>query len=130
MSVGVDALQPTMSERHAWTIDAANFTNVLSIYGGHFGDLLFHTVGFPAQLTAVVETQFQAKSAEPSRSGTSGDAWLGISPTHAESDGAGGQLRYLVQRHRDRSLHSSASLRSTRSNRNEGCALTRVQVQI
>jgi predicted dehydrogenase len=58
MSVGVDAFQPRMSERHRWTIDAANFTNVLSIYGGHFGDLLFHTVGFPAQLTAVVENQF------------------------------------------------------------------------
>ena len=38
MSVGVDAFQPRMSERHAWTIDTANFTNVLSIYGGHFGD--------------------------------------------------------------------------------------------
>jgi predicted dehydrogenase len=56
MSVGVDAFQPRISERHRWTIDPANFTNVLSIYGGHFGDLLFHTVGFPAQLTAVVET--------------------------------------------------------------------------
>ena len=58
MSVGVDAFPPTMSERHTWTIDAANFTHVLSIYGGHFGDLLFHTVGFPVQLTAVTETQF------------------------------------------------------------------------
>ena len=58
MSVGVDAFQPSMSERHTWTIDTSNFTNVLSIYGGHFGDLLFHTVGFPAQLTAVVENQF------------------------------------------------------------------------
>ena len=58
MSVGVDAFAPTMSERHTWTIDAANFTHVLSIYGGHFGDLLFHTVGFPVQLTAVTETQF------------------------------------------------------------------------
>jgi predicted dehydrogenase len=52
MSVGVDAFPPAMSERRTWTIDAANFTNVLSIYGGHFGDLLFHTVGFPLQLTA------------------------------------------------------------------------------
>jgi predicted dehydrogenase len=57
MSVGVDAFQPRMSERHTWTIDPANFTNVLSIYGGHFGDLLFHTVGFPAQLTAVLGNQ-------------------------------------------------------------------------
>jgi predicted dehydrogenase len=64
MSVGVDAFQPRMSERHTWTIDAANFTHVVSIYGGHFGDLLFHIVGFPAQLTAVVENQFPSVTIE------------------------------------------------------------------
>lgn len=64
MSVGVDAFAPKMSERHRWTIDAANFTNVLSIYGGHFGDLLFHTVGFPGQLTAVAENQFPSAKIE------------------------------------------------------------------
>ena len=64
MSVGVDAFPPTMSQRHAWTFDAANFTNVLSIYGGHFGDLLFHTVGFPARLTAVIENQFPTVTLE------------------------------------------------------------------
>jgi len=58
MSVGVDAFPPTMPQRYAWTFDPANFTNVLSIYVGHFGDLLFHTVGFPDKLTAVTETQF------------------------------------------------------------------------
>ena len=30
----------------------------LSIYAGHFGDLLFHAVGFPDKLTAITETQF------------------------------------------------------------------------
>lgn len=64
MSVGVDAFRPRMSERHMWTIDAANITHVLSIYGGHFGDLLFHTVGFPARLTAVVENQFPTVTIE------------------------------------------------------------------
>ena len=64
MSAGVDAFAPRMSERHRWSIDAANFTHVLSIYGGHFGDLLFHTVGFPAQLTAVVENQFPSVTIE------------------------------------------------------------------
>jgi predicted dehydrogenase len=64
MSVGVDAFQPRMSERHRWTLDAANFTHVLSIYGGHVGDLLFHIVGFPAQLTAVVENQFPSVTIE------------------------------------------------------------------
>jgi predicted dehydrogenase len=64
MSVGVDAFPARMSERHAWTIDTANFTHVLSIYGGHFGDLLFHTVGFPAQLTVVVKNQFPSVTIE------------------------------------------------------------------
>ena len=58
MTVNVDAFQPTMPERYAWTITPSNFTHVLSIYGAHFGDMLFHTVGFPKKLNAVVENQF------------------------------------------------------------------------
>jgi len=60
MSVGVDAFPPVMPERYAWTIDEANFTNVLSIYGGHFFDLLFHLVGPPAAFTAIAQNQFLA----------------------------------------------------------------------
>ena len=41
MSVGVDAFAPSIPDRYRWTIDEANFTNVLSIYAGHFFDLLF-----------------------------------------------------------------------------------------
>jgi predicted dehydrogenase len=58
MTVNVDAFQPTMPGRYAWTIDASNFTNVLSIYAAHFGDMLFHTIGLPNKLTAVLENQF------------------------------------------------------------------------
>lgn len=58
MSVGVDAFGPEMPERAAWTFDAANFTDVLSIYGGHFADVLFHVVGRPTALAAVTQTQF------------------------------------------------------------------------
>lgn len=58
MSAGADAFPTALPERYAWTFDPANFTDVLSIYGGHFGDLLFHAVGFPEKLTAVAETQF------------------------------------------------------------------------
>jgi predicted dehydrogenase len=47
-----------MSEKHAWAFPPSNFSNVLSIYGGHFMDLLFQSVGFPKKLTAVMETQF------------------------------------------------------------------------
>lgn len=58
MSVGVDAFGEIMPEFAKWAVDTANFTHLLSIYGGHFHDMLFHGVGFPQKLTAVSETQF------------------------------------------------------------------------
>ncbi|MEH1929306.1 MAG: Gfo/Idh/MocA family oxidoreductase [Nostoc sp.] len=58
MTVSVDAFVPTISGKHAWAIPAANFSHVLSIYGGHFMDVLFRSVGFPKKLTAVVENHF------------------------------------------------------------------------
>lgn len=41
-----------------WTVDPANFSHILSIYGGHFFDMLFRAVGFPAEINALVRTQF------------------------------------------------------------------------
>jgi len=64
MSVGADAFQPTMSDRHAWTIDAANFTHVLSIGGGTSGTCSSTPSAFPAQLTAVVDNQFPTVTIE------------------------------------------------------------------
>lgn len=64
MSVGVDAFAPSMPDRYRWTIDEANFTNLLAVYGGHFFDLLFHFVGQPAKYTAVAENQFPATTIE------------------------------------------------------------------
>ncbi|WP_041474045.1 Gfo/Idh/MocA family protein [Erwinia pyrifoliae] len=58
MSVGIDAFGEVMPEFARWALDAANFTELLSIYGGHFHDMLFHGVGFPQKLTAVVKNQF------------------------------------------------------------------------
>ncbi|WP_030605605.1 Gfo/Idh/MocA family protein [Streptomyces fulvoviolaceus] len=58
ISVGVDAFPPVMPEKVAWTFDVDAFTHVLSIYGGHFLDVLFQIVGPPKDLTAIVETQF------------------------------------------------------------------------
>ena len=58
MTVSSDAFMPEMSQRHSWAFDARSFSNVLSIYAAHFGDMLFRSVGFPKQLAAVVETQF------------------------------------------------------------------------
>lgn len=58
MTVSVDAFENPMSQAHSSSFDIANFGNTLSIYGGHFQDLLFHAVGFPKQLTAIVRNQF------------------------------------------------------------------------
>ncbi|MBN3958053.1 Gfo/Idh/MocA family oxidoreductase [Nostoc sp. NMS8] len=58
MTVSVDAFMPTMPGRYEWAFHASNFSHVLSIYGGHFMDMLFQSVGFPKKLTAVVENQF------------------------------------------------------------------------
>jgi predicted dehydrogenase len=58
MTVSADAFRPTMPGRYEWAFHASNFSHVLSIYGGHFMDVLFQSVGFPKKLTAVVETQF------------------------------------------------------------------------
>jgi predicted dehydrogenase len=58
MTVSVDAFENPMSQAHSWSFDIANFANTLSIYGGHFQDLLFNAVGFPRQMTAIVHSQF------------------------------------------------------------------------
>jgi predicted dehydrogenase len=53
MSVGVDAFGAEMPEGHSWVLDPGNFVHLLPVYLGHFGDLLFRTVGAPETLTAV-----------------------------------------------------------------------------
>jgi predicted dehydrogenase len=58
MSVGVDAFGPVMPEAVKWVLEDKNFTHLLPIYGGHFHDVLFRTVGFPEQLSAVTRVQF------------------------------------------------------------------------
>jgi predicted dehydrogenase len=58
LTVSVDAFPATMPGRYDWAFHAANFSHVLSVYAAHFGDVLFHAVGFPKKLTAVTETQF------------------------------------------------------------------------
>lgn len=58
MSVGVDAFGEVMPEFARWAVDVGNFTELLSIYGGHFHDMLFKGVGFPQQLAAVIKNQF------------------------------------------------------------------------
>jgi predicted dehydrogenase len=56
--VGTEAFVPTRSERHAWTFDVANFSNILSIYVGHHLDTLLQIVGPPTKLTGVTQNHF------------------------------------------------------------------------
>jgi predicted dehydrogenase len=58
MHVSMAGFGPERSASLDWTIPAKNFSHMLSIYGGHFMDMLFHAVGQPTTITALVRTQF------------------------------------------------------------------------
>jgi predicted dehydrogenase len=58
MHVSMENFGPTRVPGLEWTIDKRNFSHVLSIYGGHFMDMLFYAVGEPTTLSSIVETQF------------------------------------------------------------------------
>jgi len=58
MHVSMGSFGPTRSASLDWTLPAKNFSHVLSIYGGHFMDMLFHALGKPMTMTAIVATQF------------------------------------------------------------------------
>lgn len=58
MHVSMGSFGPTRSPSLEWTVPAGNFSHILSIYGGHFMDMLFRAVGMPQTLSAIVATQF------------------------------------------------------------------------
>ena len=58
MHVSMASFGPTRSASLEWTVDKRNFSHVLSIYGGHFMDMLFHVVGEPSTVSSIVATQF------------------------------------------------------------------------
>jgi predicted dehydrogenase len=58
MHVSMEYFGPTRSPALEWTVSAKNFSHVLSIYGGHFMDMLFHAVGRPKTISTIVRTQF------------------------------------------------------------------------
>ena len=68
MHVSVPSFGPVRSPGLSWTLDANNFSHVLSIYGGQFMHMLFAAVGQPLRLNAFVRTQFP----ELTLSGTNG----------------------------------------------------------
>jgi predicted dehydrogenase len=73
MSVGVDAFGAELPESVSWVLDPANFVHLLPVYLGHFGDLLFATVGPPATLTALTSNHIPevtiTETGEKARSG-------------------------------------------------------------
>ena len=58
MHVSMASFGPARSASLEWTLSPDNFSHVLSIYGGHFMDMLFHAVGKPEMLFGIVATQF------------------------------------------------------------------------
>jgi predicted dehydrogenase len=59
LHVSMDYFGPTRPPGLAWSLGAENFSHVLSIYGGHFLDMLFHVMSAaPKTVSAIVATQF------------------------------------------------------------------------
>lgn len=58
--VSMNYFQPTVPQALAWTIPAENFSHVVAIYAGHFLDMLFHAVGKPVSISALLANQFKA----------------------------------------------------------------------
>lgn len=61
-SVRLHVSEPTFQQRRSaalgFTVDAANFSSIASIYGGHFLDMLFAIVGEPRDFSALLVSQF------------------------------------------------------------------------
>jgi len=58
MQVSMDYFGPVRTPALEWSLPAANFSHVLSIYGGHYFDLLFHLVGAPSTVSGIAASQF------------------------------------------------------------------------
>jgi predicted dehydrogenase len=58
MHVSMNYFQATRAKSLEWTVPVENFSSVVAIYAGHFLDMLFHAVGRPAALSAVMVNQF------------------------------------------------------------------------
>ncbi|UDL94412.1 Gfo/Idh/MocA family oxidoreductase [Lichenihabitans sp. PAMC28606] len=58
MHVSMNYFQALRSQALAWTAPPENFSSVVAIYAGHFLDMLFHAVGRPTSLSALLVNQF------------------------------------------------------------------------
>jgi predicted dehydrogenase len=58
MHVSMNYFQALRSKSLAWTVPPENFSSVVAIYAGHFLDMLFHAVGRPTSVSALLVNQF------------------------------------------------------------------------
>ena len=59
MHVSMNYFQALRSSALRWTAPPENFSSVIAIYAGHFLDMLFHSVGRPTGLSALLVNQFK-----------------------------------------------------------------------
>lgn len=59
MHVSINYFQALRSSALRWTAPPENFSSVIAIYAGHFLDMLFHSVGRPTSLSALLVNQFR-----------------------------------------------------------------------
>jgi predicted dehydrogenase len=60
MHVSMNYFQALRSRALEWTVPPENFSSVVSIYGGHFLDMLFAATGWPVSIAALTPNQFPA----------------------------------------------------------------------
>jgi len=58
MHVSMNYFQAMRSRALEWTVPPENFSSVLSIYGGHFLDMLLSATGWPVSIAALTPNQF------------------------------------------------------------------------
>jgi predicted dehydrogenase len=58
MHVSMNYFQAIRTRALEWTVPPENFSSVVSIYGGHFLDMLFAATGWPSSIAALTPNQF------------------------------------------------------------------------
>jgi predicted dehydrogenase len=58
MHVSVNYFQAIRSRALEWTVPPENFSSIVSIYGGHFLDMLLTATGWPVSIAALTPNQF------------------------------------------------------------------------
>jgi predicted dehydrogenase len=104
--VSMNYFQAILPKALEWTIPPENFSTVVTIYAGHFLDMVFHAVGRPASISALLANQFkmvtiretgvEAATTAPNQlvlsGGLGGDAILSVHIEGGKRNGSGVQI--------------------------------------